>query len=161
MSVKRTPRPLQNDRVEIEGDGPDELAALAEVLQASTPRARIARVGKVLPERAKELESRLGANGSADNQLLDDIAAAEQEAYQADLVKSASREHNRRANLPTANDRHALWKVMADEIRTDRPALTSNIAIAGLIEKRLLDSDDPERRHAAASPDTISRIIKK
>ena len=159
MSVKRTPRPLLTDRVEFEGDGPEEMAALAEALQASTPRARIARVSKVLPERAKALNSRLGANGSADNQLLDDIAAAEQEAYQADLVKSLTKEHNRRARLPTAGERHARWREIADRIRKERPYITSKAEIARMVRRQLVNSHDERDHEFIKSADTIRRAI--
>lgn len=159
MSVKRTPRPLRPDLVEAKGDGPEELAALAEVIEANTPRAKIERIAKVLPDKAKELRSRLKADGSADNALLDEIAIVEREACQADLFKAIVKEHNRRLNLPTAEDQYQRWRELADEIRQERPYLNSKAEIARLVERRLSNSHDPRDRQFKKPADTIRRKI--
>ena len=156
MTVKRTPRPLQNDLVEVMGDHPAELL---EILQAATPRARIERIKKTVPKQAEALQARLGEDGSADNELLDDIATAEQAAYQADMLQALKHEHNRRVNLPTAETRHELWRRMAGEIRAERPEIKSKSEIARIIQKRLLESSDPDQRSAALTADAISRVI--
>lgn len=159
MSVKRTPRPLLTDRVDVEGDGPEERAAFDEILHAVTPRARIMRIGRVLPDTAKRLASRLGEGSSADNALMDDIEVAEREAYQTDLVKTLAKEHNRRVNLPTAEDRHARWREIADRIRKDRPYITSKAEIARMVRRQLVNSHDKRDQDLARSADTIRRAI--
>lgn len=160
MSVKRTPRPLLTDRVEFEGDGPEEMAAFDEILQAATPRARITRIGKVLPDTAKRLESRLSEDDSADSALMDDIEVAEHEAYQTDLVRALAKEHNRRVNLPTAEERHERWREVAAEIREEKPYLTKKTDIARLVRQRLTRSHDPrDREFAMLSVDTIRKQI--
>jgi len=82
--------------------------------------------------------------------------ALRKEAVTLPLVR---KEKNRRANLSTGDERHALWRRIADDIRAKRPDLTSKSAIAGIVRKRLLDSDDPEHRRAALTVDAISRKI--
>lgn len=154
MSVKRTPQPLQNDQVEFQGD---ELEALGEILKSSTPRARLKRLEKTMPERARTLEARLtDATASAD--LLDDISAAEAEALQTQAIKAIAKEHNRRVNLPTAEERHAIWREVAEQVRQET-GLKSKSAVAAAVYKRLLESDRKDYLKAVRSPDMISRKI--
>lgn len=158
MPVKRIPHPAGDrpDLVEWEGDGPEELDALAEVLNANTPKARIKKIAETMPERAAELFNRLSPDGSADNLLLADIATAETTAQDLSTLKPRQRERNRLKNLPTAKESHELWRSMASEIWEKNPSLKKT-DVARQIRRKL--SWSHELRDHMRGVETIRKRI--
>ena len=110
MSTKRTKDPagLIRDRLTISftDPKPGDVEAMRELLESSTPRARIdyLRMHQGLIEIADSLAARLSPEGTASRKLLDDIEKVEFKALYLVAAPAMIEKKRRKAGLQTVTD---------------------------------------------------------